>query len=390
MASVQRRTRRGVVSYRAVWKERGPGSSKPRQRNKTFSKASDAKAFAARMAAEIEARNIGDAQKHSVGKFLTRWLAFLRDADRYSPATLAGYERAVAMASRELGDLSLSRVTAQHLDAAYARLRKCGGRVRNKPGGTRPLTARTVLHVHRCLHTAFQQAWRWKILSENPARDATAPSPRKSKVRAFSIDEVKRLLEVASADPETHAIVCVLLACGLRRSELLGLAFDCVDFDAGNVTVRRAVIEGAGHVAILRERAKTESSLRTISVPAILVELLRQQHARVQENMLAWGREYQRQPLLVFGGLGGRPLPPQSLTDRLKALMRRAKVSGASPVHAWRHTAGTSLFDATRNIKTVQSRLGHSTPAITMHLYVHAVEERDKEAAEHFGKLIER
>jgi hypothetical protein len=38
----------------------------------------------------------------------------------------------------------------------------------------------------------------------------------------------------------------------------------------------------------------------------------------------------------------------------------------------------------------VQARLGHTTPAITMALYVHPVEERDRAAAEHFGKLLQR
>jgi integrase len=48
------------------------------------------------------------------------------------------------------------------------------------------------------------------------------------------------------------------------------------------------------------------------------------------------------------------------------------------------------LLDAGSNIKTVQTRLGHSTPAITMALYVHPVDERDAEDAAHVGKLIGR
>ena len=43
---------------------------------------------------------------------------------------------------------------------------------------------------------------------------------------------------------------------------------------------------------------------------------------------------------------------------------------------------------ARQNITTVQARLGHS--AIRLQLYVHPVEQRDQEASEHFGKLIER
>jgi dGTPase len=54
----------------------------------------------------------------------------------------------------------------------------------------------------------------------------------------------------------------------------------------------------------------------------------------------------------------------------MRQVMRRAKVTGPSPCHAWRHTSATALLDAGQNIKTVQARLGHSTPAITLALYV--------------------
>jgi integrase len=388
MASVRRiRKQSGTIVYQAVWREPAGANDQRRQLTRNFSKAADARAHASKMEQDAERRGIADIDGHSVERYLRRWLSTLRDRGEHSPATLAGYARCVDMAVRELGNVPLSRLTAQHLDHAYSRLLKHGGRVKGKPDATRPLTARTVLHVHRCLHTAFEQARKWRMISENAARDATPPSTRKSAVRAFTADEVQRLLEVAARDPETHAIVATLLAGGLRRSELIGLAFDCIDFDAATITVRRAVIE-VDHAPVLRDRAKTESSLRTIAIPPELVELLQQQKGRVLESMLACGKEYQRDPLLVFPGLAGAPMIPQSLTDRMRRVMRRAKVAGASPVHAWRHTAGTSLFNATRNPKTVQQRLGHSTPAITMALYVHPVAERDRAAARHFGKLL--
>ena len=68
--------------------------------------------------------------------------------------------------------------------------------------------------------------------------------------------------------------------------------------------------------------------------------------------------------------------------------MRRAGVEGASPVHAWRHTAATSLFHAGANIKTVQTRLGHASATITMNLYTHATDAGDQAAADHFENML--
>ena len=117
-----------------------------------------------------------------------------------------------------------------------------------------------------------------------------------------------------------------------------------------------------------------------------MVTLLRAQRARVQEVMLAAGH---RSPGYLFPGPSGQPMPPPWLTRRLKRLMRAAGISGSrAPCHAWRHTCGTLTFDASTNIKLVQARLGHSRVATTMQLYVHPLEEREREAAVHFERLL--
>jgi integrase len=315
VASVHKRIHRGVVSYRAVWKERGPGNMS-RQRNKSFTKASDAKAFAARMAQEVERPGVGDPQRYTVAQYLGHWLSGLRDRGELSPTTLECYGHFVAMACREIGHMPLTQLTPAHLDRAYGRLRKQG----SKTSG--PLSARSVFNVHRVLHTAFEQARKWKLIAENPARDANAPSPERSRARAFTADEMQRLLQEAEQDAETYTAIATIITCGLRRSELLGLAADAIDFDTNTLTVRRTVVAVNYH-PVLRDTAKSESSLRTLAIPAQLAALLRAQLTRVRENMLAWGREYQREPLLIFPGIAGTPIIPQSLTTKLRKVMQR-------------------------------------------------------------------
>jgi integrase len=193
----------------------------------------------------------------------------------------------------------------------------------------------------------------------------------------------------AADDPETHCILAVMLICGLRRSEALGLAFDAIDLERATLAVRRSVVAVA-HKPVERSVGKTEASKRVLAIPPELVSLLRAQKARVTERMLQWGPTYKREPLYVFANPDGSAMIPQALTERLKAVMRRAGVKGAQPCHAWRHTAATLLLDSGANVRTIAARLGHSTPSITLQLYVHPVTERDVEAAAHLGKLIER
>ncbi len=67
--------------------------------------------------------------------------------------------------------------------------------------------------------------------------------------------------------PGLDLATALLLTCGIRRSELLGLAFDAFELDAGTVSIFRTVITGEKGEPILRDhRTKSETSFRTISI----------------------------------------------------------------------------------------------------------------------------
>jgi len=194
--------------------------------------------------------------------------------------------------------------------------------------------------------------------------------------RAFTTEEITRLLAAAEADPETHCMLALLLTTGLRRSELLGLALDSLDLEAATLTVERTVTETRTAV-VVRDTPKTKSSRRTLAIPAAVVALLRAQKARVLEQALAWGSEYASGPRFLFPVNGGEPMRPLNLTARLRRLLRRAGIQGVQPVHGWRHATATGA-----DVKTTQSRLGHSSPTITLALYADKVDERDRAAGE--------
>jgi integrase len=86
----------------------------------------------------------------------------------------------------------------------------------------------------------------------------------------------------------------------------------------------------------------------------------------------------------------GGPFTSKLLTRRMERLAVRAGIDMAhiSPVHSWRHTSGSLLWAASRDIKQVRERLGHSDPAITAALYIHSTPTADEAAAEVLGKII--
>jgi integrase len=333
MASVRKAKGGG---YQARWRERGrDGKALHRARN--FATRQAAKGFANRMAIEVEAASVGDVERLTLAAYLTRFVDGLEVAAERSPVTVSVYKKCVALVVREIGHIALSRLTVTDIDRAYTTMLKGGGQGSGQAGPRRPLSRRTVRLAHKVLSAALKLARRKRLIVSNPAEDATPPGPQEvGKVRAFSADQVQALLRAAAeTDPETHALAATLLATGLRRSELLGLATDSVDFDAATITVKRTVVEVRGQ-PVERERGKGKASLRTIAIPAALVEILKAQRARVNERALRWGPSYRRTPMYLFPAPGGEPMPPPVLTGRMRTLMQAAGLKDQKPCHAWR------------------------------------------------------
>jgi integrase len=160
---------------------------------------------------------------------------------------------------------------------------------------------------------------------------------------------------------------------GLRRGEATTLTWSDVDLDRGLARI-------AG--------TKSESSDRTISLDQGTVEELRAHRTRQRAERLAWGAAW-TDTGLVFVREDGRALDPNAVSDRFDRLVRK---SGLPPIrlHDLRHTAGSLVYQATRDLKVVSELLGHSGIQITGDIYTSVFEEVDRDAAEKTALLVPR
>jgi integrase len=337
---------------------------------------------------ERELLGVGDPNKHTVKTYLDGWVAHLKARGDHSVTTLAGYARNARIASHHIGDIQLERLAPMDLDRLYAKVMVEGGAPRKDGLPRKPLSRQSTLGLHRLLHTALRQAEKWRLIALNPARDATPPSVPFKQQRGYRADEVTKLFEAAGEDPEGQTMLALLLTTGIRRSELCGLTLDNLDLDAGTIRIERTVVEARGFGIVVREVTKSDHSRRTLGIPANVVSLLRQQKARVLEQALAWGKEYHDGPRYLFPAAGGGPLDPMVVTVKLRQFRRRAGIEGVQPVHGLRHSAASLLVASGADVKSVQHRLGHSTPTITLRLYTDVVAEKDRAAGETLGGFI--
>jgi integrase len=251
----------------------------------------------------------------------------------------------------------------------------------------RGLATASVLKTHRILSAAFAFAVKTGKLAVNPCASVELPQASRRPLRIPSSEQVGRILTASEGHP-LHAPLVLAAFTGLRRSELLGLAWGDVD-DAGTLTVRRAATFSGQ--AVRFEQPKTESANRRVPLHPVAVEVLREHRRAQATRRLAIGPGWQ-DPLAGAGGLifdngDGSPIHPSRLTLYFRRLTTRLGMQGVR-LHDLRHHAASAALTAGVPDITVSRMLGHSRTSTTKDLYGHVMPEDLSAASEAIGRGI--
>lgn len=201
-----------------------------------------------------------------------------------------------------------------------------------------------------------------ELLPKNPfAR--TRPIKLERKLPKFMhYPEVSRILEAART-PRERVITQLLYACGVRRSEIVGLELEDLDLDVGEALIRGK----GGHERI--------QPLSPQAIQAI-VEWLPEREAVLEKSRS--GRGYSERatfgetPRLLVTREG--PMCGQTLVDEVKKVAARAGITKSVYPHLFRHSFATHLLNNGADIRFVQELLGHSQLSTTQ-IYTHVAKE---------------
>jgi integrase len=236
---------------------------------------------------------------------------------------------------------------------------------------------RTILHHHRILRQALQQAVKWQLLARNPADAVEPPHPRRKEMLALDEPQIAMLLEAARPNRLLHLSVLLAVTTGMRRGEILALRWRDIDFEPGVLSVRQSLEETKAGLAF--KEPKSEKARRTIALPELAIEGLRRRKADQARVKLMMGRSYEDHDLVCCQD-DGRPLHPTSLTHVFVNLLRRRNLIRVR-FHDLRHSHATILLRKGVHPKIVSERLGHSTVGITLDVYSHVMPGMQEEAA---------
>lgn len=210
------------------------------------------------------------------------------------------------------------------------------------------------------------------------------PHTKRPEMQIWNEDEVIRFLEAAKATPY-YALFYTALFTGMRRSELLALRWQDIDFIYGQIYVTRSLhhLKNGSYVFT---RPKSERSRRTIALPPSAFLVLNEHRKEKEAEALLLGKTLSDNEL-VFCNLG-QLIRPDTITRAWPILAARAGVR-VIRLHDARHAHASLMLKQGIHPKIVQERLGHSTISITLDTYSHVAPGLQEAAAKRFDDAFQ-
>jgi integrase/recombinase XerD len=272
--------------------------------------------------AEWEARSQSEAAHQKEFSQLDAWMR----SQRYSPQTIKTYMDSLRVLARWFSPVPLHQIHAEDLiqfNIEYILTKGYSAAYQNQ-----------MINAFKLYLKRFGRSPMKLVQIQRPRRAFRLP-------HVLSKQEVKRILE-SLINRKHRAMLSLIYACGLRRSEVLNLRPSDIQSDRGLLFVGNA--KGA------KDRVVPLS-------PKLLIQL----------------REYYRDyrpKVFLFEGQGGGKYSPKSLQLVLRHALEKASIHKPATLHWLRHSYATHLLENGTDIRYIQELLGHSSSRTT-ELYTH-------------------
>jgi integrase len=312
-----------------------------------------------------------DPSKATVAEFLERWERDWATAN-VGLKTLERYRDLLKLYVKpHIGAMRLQKLRAVHLNELYTALLRSGGQ------DGRPLSPRSIGHVHRVLHRALGHAATWGLVSQNVASLVSPPPVPDAEIVILTEEQIAATLRYLQGRT-LRPIVSFLLGTGARRGEALALRWTDIDFQKNVVRIERSLEQTKGSLRI--KSPKTKNGRRSVTISPWLVAEMRSHRARQDERRLALGMGRAPDDGPVFARWNGELRDPNRLSQDFAAVMDALGIE--CTLHGLRHTHVSQLIASGLDVLTISRRIGHASPSITLNVYGHLFANTDARAAE--------
>lgn len=280
---------------------------------------------------------------------LTQWIQTKKDSGEIAKITADKYE---SLTRNHIipyfTSVTVADVTREQLQEFIVALRKKG------------LADKTVLEIIRAiLSPFFRDMVEDNYIEKSPATRLRLPKINRSKRKpAISPEEIRALLDAIPKSDPWYISILLLAYTGMRRSELLGLAWEDVDLDKGTLYIHQTNVNTYKEKTQVKDSTKTEAGTRTVAIPSILIPLLRDQKEIIQGNASPWVISQRRK-----GATG--LVNPNNYARWLRERMTKAGITRKLSAHSFRHYNITASINAGASQVDIMANVGHKDTRMT-------------------------
>lgn len=349
---------------------RDPGTGKQIQRSITGKTQKEVAQKLKAATASIDQGTYTAPSKITVGEWLDIWS---RDyLGGVKPYTLRSYTNQIRNHIKPaLGAVKLEALDAHTIQAFYNGL---GVGHEGRPG----LSPASVKTVHGVLHQALKQAMINGYIRFNPAEACKLPRIERKEIVPLDEEQSTAFLNAVKGHP-FEMLYTLDLFTGMRRGEILGLTWDCVDFKKGTIRIekqlQREKKKGGVYIFAPLKNDKT----RMITPAPFVMKLLKAHRGKQTEQRLKAGELWEDSGLVFTDGMGHH-LNGETVYKNFKRIVADLGIPSAR-LHDLRHTYAVASIRSGDDVKTIQQNLGHATAAFTLDVYCHVTEEMKKASA---------
>lgn len=337
---------------------------------------------------ELKKGVLPSAGKMTLSQWLDTWLDTYAKI-RVRQNTFESYKIIVeAHLKPSLGTIALKDLKPQQVQKMLNQKLESGRtRTDNKGQKGGSLSPRMVQYIYSVIYMALKQAVKNGLVARNVCDAVDKPKKVKPEFMPWTTEQTNQFLTSVKDNP-LFPIYMIAWGAGLRRSEILGLKWEDIDFKKGTLSVRRSLVRVKG--GYIFGDPKTKNSRRTIPLPEPVIKALKSQKARQARENMKWKGLHSHLPAqemprynplnLVFCDEIGDVIKPDYVTRCFKEDLENAKLPNIR-FHDLRHGHATMLLELGEDIKVVSDRLGHSSIAVTGDIYAHVREKQQREAS---------
>ncbi len=279
------------------------------------------------------------------------------------PITINAYTKQASCISNYFKNMriKLKDLKPYHIEGFYRTLYERG------------LSGNSVLHYHILIRECLQYAFKNDFVNFNVADKVDRPKTEGYKASFYSIEEIEKLFDCIK-DNECKLPIMLTAMYGFRRSEVLGLKWEAIDFENKLVYVKHKIVEtrldGKRYIQ-MSDKMKTKTSNRTLPLLPQAEELLLKQKALIETNKQMLGKSYNKKYLdYVCVDNLGRLILPNRLTHNFIKIIKRNQLRHIR-FHDLRHSCASIMLKNGVPMKQIQEWLGHADFGTTANIYSH-------------------